>query len=190
MIYGASEEERETWEDTEERVIHIVSQTGIKLKNSDIERAHRVGTSGENRPIVCKFLAYKTKEIVLRESKHLRGTGISIREDYSDKVRRERQFLTRHMMSARKQGCHAYIRFDKLFVNGRVRSREELVEIDRKSRVWEGNQRQPGCSPSRSDSSEGGREAGGTARPDDRRKKKTAPADCKESDVSSGGVRE
>ena len=63
VIYGASEEERETWEDTEERVIHIVSQTGIKLKNSDIERAHRVGTSGENRPIVCKFLAYKIKEI-------------------------------------------------------------------------------------------------------------------------------
>ena len=94
------------------------------------------------------------------------------------------------MMSARKQGCHAYIRFDKLFVNDRVRRREELEEIDRKSRIWEGNQRQPGSSSSRSDCSEGGREAGGTARPDDCRKKKTVPADCKESDVRSGGMRE
>ena len=79
------------------------------------------------------------KEIVLWESKHLRGTGIVIREDYSDKVRRESQFLTGHLMFARKRGCHAYIRFDKLFVNDRVSGREELVEKDRKSRNWEGN---------------------------------------------------
>ena len=37
-----------------------------------------------------------------------------------------------------------------------------LEEIDRKSRIWEVNQRGPGCSPSPSDSSGGGGEVGGT----------------------------
>ena len=60
------------------------------------------------------------KTMVLRDAKYLRGTGFGISEDYSERVRKERDFLKPHMMEARRQGHHAVLRFDKLVVDGRV----------------------------------------------------------------------
>ena len=127
VIYGVPEEGRETWEESEEIVRRVVYQIGVDLEFRDIERAHRVGRWGNlKRPIVCKLAHYKIKDLILRDSKYLRGTGIAISEDYSERVRQERNFLKPHMMEARRQGHHAVLRFDKLVVDGRVVLREEL----------------------------------------------------------------
>ena len=75
---------------------------------------------------------YRTKENVIRADRYLRGTGVAVSEDHSRRVREERAFLKRHLIDARKLGARAYIRFDKLFVNGRVRGRHELEEMERR----------------------------------------------------------
>ena len=82
--------------------------------------------------IVCKLAHYRTKEDVIRAARYLRGTGVAISEDHSRRVREERAFLKRHLIDARKQGARAYIRFDKLFINGRVKGRHELEEMERR----------------------------------------------------------
>lgn len=131
VLYGVGEEEDESWDMTSEIVRHVIRQTGVAMNERDIERAHRVGHGRYPRPIVCKLAHYKVKEEIIRSARFLRGTGVAISEDHSRRVREERAFLKRHLIDARKQGARAFIRFDKLVINGRVRSRRELEEMRR-----------------------------------------------------------
>ena len=50
-----------------------------------IERAHRVGErkAGQERHIVSQFNSYKLKLDILRNCKKLKGTNISVFEDFS-----------------------------------------------------------------------------------------------------------
>ncbi|KAJ4437819.1 hypothetical protein ANN_13757 [Periplaneta americana] len=130
VIHGLPDEERETWEQSEDMVRRVVAQLGIELREWDIERAHRVGRSwNRKRPIVCKLANYKLKVMILQDAKYLRRSGVYISEDFSERVRRETEFLKRHMFETRRQGCHAVIQY-KLVVNGRLWSRVEMEALD------------------------------------------------------------
>lgn len=74
---------------------------------------------------------------ILRDSEYLKGIGIVISEDFSERVRREREYLKRHMFEARRQGCHAVLQYDKLIINGRVWHRGELEDMDNHSQEKE-----------------------------------------------------
>ena len=84
-----------------------------------IERAHRVGkkrSSGKPRPIV-KFSSSKDCGKVLKSRRLLKGTGISIREDFSDKIANKKRKLIPQMLKEGKNGKVAYLRYDKLIVH-------------------------------------------------------------------------
>ena len=131
VLHGLEEADKETWEVTEHIVRSAVAQIGIELVDADIERAHRVGRNrGGKRPIVCRLSHYKLKILIMRDAKYLRGTGIFIAEDFSEKVRREREYMRGHMMEARRQGCHAVLQFNKLIIDGRPWSVNELQMMD------------------------------------------------------------
>lgn len=60
----------------------IQGKLGIRLPEYAIERAHRIGKSGnKRRPIVIKFANYKFRNMVFTHKKLLKGTGIVIKED-------------------------------------------------------------------------------------------------------------
>ena len=121
VLHGLNEAGRETWQETEHTVRSAVAQIGIELVDADIERAHRVERiRGGKRPIVCKLSHYKLKVLILRDAKYFRGTGIFITENFSEKVRREREYMKGHMMEARRQGCNAVLQFNKLIIDGRL----------------------------------------------------------------------
>ena len=79
---------------------------------------------------MCKFLRDKKKEHILQNRSKLRGTRIYIEQDFSDKVRHERQQLQSHMIEARNRGHVAYIQFKYLYVD---RQRYRLSDLENSS---------------------------------------------------------
>jgi len=66
----------------------------------EIERAHRMGKKQqENRPrtIIFKLLNWKQKELILKNTKKLKDTGIYINEDFSDATIEIRKHLLTQM---------------------------------------------------------------------------------------------
>lgn len=96
FIFNVPDNPSETWADSEKEVKKIVlDQMSINLVDSDIARAHRVGTLHRDkaRPIIVKFANYKTKEKVLSAKTKLKGSDITISEDFSPATRHARKIL-------------------------------------------------------------------------------------------------
>lgn len=84
-VFGVKEE---VGENTEDKVREIFSsKLCVKVEPSDIDRCHRVGklNAKKSRPIIIKLVSYKTRATIIRARKLLKGTGISIKEDLTNK---------------------------------------------------------------------------------------------------------
>jgi len=115
---GIEESLNESWRETEAKVKELLANQ-LNLENDMvIERAHRVGAKkeGKNRPIVCKFLNYKDRDNIFNEKKLLKGTGVFIRDDVSERVLNKRKELMPKLIEARNNGKIAYFQFDKLVI--------------------------------------------------------------------------
>ena len=119
-IDGVIESEKETWEETEEKVLNIfTNELGIR-EAIVIERAHRTKkrrhSTNENRPqtIVLKLLNYKDKQKILKSAKKLRGTGIFINEDFSRETVEIRKKKWEKVLELRAQGKYAILQYDQI----------------------------------------------------------------------------
>ena len=76
--------ENETWEQAEEILVNLFKEQ-LELEDISVERAHRAGNKGKNnkRTIVLKLASFKDKLKIIAEARKLKGTNISINEDYS-----------------------------------------------------------------------------------------------------------
>jgi hypothetical protein len=126
VFFNVSEDKGE--KQTEEIVIDVVkNHMDIELYSNEIESAHRIGRRIDGtRPILVKFNNFKRKIEILKASRLLNGTKIGISEDYSKAVRTVRSKLRPYMLLARERGDYAILRDDKLIVNGRRYSLEEV----------------------------------------------------------------
>ena len=59
---------------------------GLELSAYDIDIAHRLGKYENNkiRPVIVKFVSRQTKYIVMKNTKHLKGTKLSVNEDLTN----------------------------------------------------------------------------------------------------------
>lgn len=124
LIKGIPEEGNESWAQTERIALSFFSDR-LQLNVGDIERAHRVGRKREgfNRPIIVKFLSFKSKRDVLHGASRLRSTDtprVWIEEDYSPKVRKIRKKLWDYAKSVRTTRDGVNLAFDKLFINNQM----------------------------------------------------------------------
>ena len=59
---------------------------GVTLDDRDFDRSHRVGKSGTHpRSILVKFTNYTARNIVIKQRRKLKGSGITIQEDLTKK---------------------------------------------------------------------------------------------------------
>ena len=81
---GFREYENESWNDKEE-VLNYFLFEHLDLRNIKIEHAHRAREKRQDtsRTIVAKFSSYKTKEMILKNARKLKGTCYYINEDFS-----------------------------------------------------------------------------------------------------------
>jgi len=118
-IDGIKENDGETWQDTEKKVLNILEKK-LNVTNVAIERAHRMGklNSEDDRPrtIIFKLLNYKDKQLILGNAKQLSKTGMYINEDFSDETNKIRKDLRVRMKKAREEGKYSIISYDKLII--------------------------------------------------------------------------
>lgn len=116
-IGGVFEEEEESWNDCEEKVLKIFEKK-LKLPGIEIERAHRTGGKKRDkaRMIVLKLKSWKDKERILKEAKRLKGTNIFISEDYSKETMEIRSELWKKVKKHREDGKYAVINYKSLVV--------------------------------------------------------------------------
>lgn len=121
LFCGVEGEEKETWEESEARVISLwAEKLPVTVNPSSIERAHRMGQPKDKpRPIIVKFALFKDKQRVLSAASKLKGTKISITEHYSKNVRQEREKL---IAFARERGYKIKFGYNKLTLDGKTYS--------------------------------------------------------------------
>lgn len=121
----------EFWEESEQRVIEFVTkQLNVDLNSEHIERAHRLGR-GPNAPIIVKFSAFKKKNEILKNAFRAKGTRVVISEDFSANVRETRKQLLNYMKDARARGDRARLQYNKLYINNRPFTLEELQKSEK-----------------------------------------------------------
>lgn len=84
-LFGIQEMDNEN---VEEKVISIFkSKLNINIRAEDIDRMHRTGkkVANQHRPIIIKFISYRTKQLVLSNKKKFKGTGYGLQEDLTAK---------------------------------------------------------------------------------------------------------
>ena len=121
-IDGIAELENETWEQTEE-ILHNLFKEKLELENISVERAHRVGNKGKNdkRTIVLKLASFKDKLKIISGARKLKGTNISINEDYSKETLEIRKEKWKEVKELRKNGTYAILVYDKVVIKGKYR---------------------------------------------------------------------
>lgn len=116
-IDGIKESEKETWEECEEKIQEVLEKK-LNISGIEIERAHRMGRkqSGSVKPrtIIFKLFNWKQKELILKNTKYLKDTGIYINEDFSDATIEIRKKLLTEMKEHRSKGKFSVIIYDKL----------------------------------------------------------------------------
>lgn len=131
VIKGVKDREEENREETFNAVITIIKEMGIEINKEHIDEVNRIGkyTANRVRPIILKLNTGNKRTEILSKSKVLKGTDIWLDEDYSKEILEERKLLIPHMKEARKKGCRAYLRYNKLIVNNEVFQCKDLAMI-------------------------------------------------------------
>ncbi|XP_049527367.1 uncharacterized protein LOC125947075 isoform X1 [Dermacentor silvarum] len=114
IMYGLNEQEGETNDSLLNMIKEDVFKERLGLTINNVERCHRLGRKKEKaRPVILRFLDYRDKSSVLKECRKLKGTTVSITEDFSLKVREIRMKLWQSSQQERDQGSKVKLVFDK-----------------------------------------------------------------------------
>ena len=93
-----------------------------ELKNINIVRCERIGLKrvGKNRNIVIEFKSVSDKEKVKSYRKLLQNTGKYMHDQYPPEIVALRRKLVPIMKKAKDDNKTAYIKYNKLYVDGEV----------------------------------------------------------------------
>ena len=116
ILHGVQESPQENWEQTEANFQKVIRE---KLEIPDdirVERCHRLGRKRQNgpRPIIAKLSFFKDKPRIFKQAHKLKGSRVSISEDFTKSVRDVRKKLLPHLKKAKENNRSASLSFDKL----------------------------------------------------------------------------
>lgn len=134
IFYGIQDVRAETWGETEGKVRAILKDRfSLELPSEGISRAHRLGSFVPNkcRPVIVKFTFFKVKETILSRRAKLKGTNISLQEDYCKGTRLSRKKL----LDFGKESGHTYsLRYNKLYADKKCyiycRETDSVCEVE------------------------------------------------------------
>lgn len=93
-MYGLTEKVGETSNDLESAVNDNIIKGILDLEPVAIERIHRLGKPGaEKHDLILRLLDSSKKMPILKSCKNLKGTNLSIGEDFSQRIRDIRKKL-------------------------------------------------------------------------------------------------
>lgn len=99
---------------------------GVDVKDTDLNNYYPLGKT-DSCPIKVDFVSFLKKSQVLRQSKLLKGTTVTIANDMTVKQRLESSVLRKHLQIAKQdQNSNCFIKKNRLHVNDQVYTVEQL----------------------------------------------------------------
>ncbi|CAH0401752.1 unnamed protein product [Chilo suppressalis] len=129
VIYGLGEYGHETEQDLYGRLIHMFYEIlNIDIRDA-IEEVYKIGKNfNTKRPLFLKLVCKKLVKHIIDNNIYIRGTQIYISEFLDENSRRERRKLRHEMIAARKQGLHAVIRSNELYIESKkIKIQQNLI---------------------------------------------------------------
>ncbi|CAN7948258.1 unnamed protein product, partial [Ixodes hexagonus] len=119
IVFGIPKQERETDEIIRKKVIKVLFQDRLGVDVQSVQRIHRLGAKKpeKTRLVIMKVYDYNEKSDVFRNCIKLKGTKISVSNDYSQVTLRKRKLLWNSAMAEKEQGAKIKLVHDKLRVN-------------------------------------------------------------------------
>ena len=92
------------------------------MSQLQFDRTHHMGTRQpeKDRPIIAKCASTRTKELIFKHTKNLRGTGFGVSEQQPPEINERRTFLMPKFREAKSAKMPTKWSTDKLIVNGLV----------------------------------------------------------------------
>lgn len=108
----------EPWSVSEQHIVDICSGK-LGITPETIQRAHRIGKfrPGKIRALIANFASFKEKQDILLSAKKLKGTNISLSEDFSQEVRNKRRPLLNFAKSRKNDDTKVNLRYDTLYLD-------------------------------------------------------------------------
>lgn len=148
LIFHGLPDVKESWEETERKIVTEIKSVIVSFSAESIHRAHRLGSLSQNRcrPIIVKFKDTKTKDKVFSTRSQFKEKDIGITEDFSHATRITRKKLTDFAKSL-PESPQFNLRYIKVFVNKKCYmfnpNTDQIFEVERPGKSSENNNEQP-----------------------------------------------
>lgn len=117
VVFGIPEPPEETEDMLKEAVLTEVFEHKLEVKCKSVGRIHRLGKPGGSRPVIVYFQDYNEKQQTISNARKLKGTDISVQNDYSKETLRKRKLLWNSAKEEKRQGKKVNLVHDKLMVD-------------------------------------------------------------------------
>lgn len=128
ILYGLSENYWESNNATYDRVINAFYEILNVDLTGYIEEIVRLGKRGKKRPIRIELISKRMTNYLLSCGIFFKNTGLAVSEYLNEQGLKEKRILKEAMISARRNGQRAVFRNNKLVIDGRVTTVEDLRE--------------------------------------------------------------
>lgn len=141
VLYGLTENFQEPECALYNRLIDVFRDIANVNLTGYIEDMYRVGKKGSrNRPLVIELLSKRMTRYVLSCKQYFQGTGLGVSEFLDVKSRKERAQMRDELVKARKNGYHAIIRNNQLYINGKpVNKNFNNIELQNEDKSYQEN---------------------------------------------------
>lgn len=117
VVFGVDEDPAETELDLKQKVLTEIFERKLNVPCRSVGRIHRIGRPGKQRPVIIFFQDFNEKERVLMNAKKLKGSKVSIQNDYSKETLRKRKLLWDSAKNEKLQGKKVTLVHDKLRID-------------------------------------------------------------------------
>lgn len=129
VLFGIPEQPNETEYDLYDRVSRVFHDIMNININPYIEEIKRIGKTGRNRPLAIELLNKRMTKYVIENCKCFKNTGIAVDLFMEGEKLQKRNTLRKNLQEARKNGHHAIIKNNKLFINGKETTVDAIQNI-------------------------------------------------------------
>lgn len=125
----------------------LKSLLGVEVSENQIKNISCLG-SQKNCPVKIELVSKFTKRKIFANCKNLKGTNISISNDLTAQQRKDLAVLKKHLKKYRQNGNkQSFIKGNKLVIEGREFTIEELLEIEGREALDEEERRSDPATP-------------------------------------------
>ncbi|CAN7949144.1 unnamed protein product, partial [Ixodes pacificus] len=119
IVYDVPEAANETAESLQSQVVNGIFGEKLGVCITSTERLHRIGkrTAHRPRPVIVKLFNFSEKTLIFKNCRKLKGSSISVSEDFSERVRGIRKNLWNSAAENRTRGDKVNLVYDKLEIN-------------------------------------------------------------------------